>query len=587
MAALSDFLFSDGGQGFITVTRYILPVLSLWILLRCVRSVLHYKYEPETWGYLSLPDGSILPLRHWECTLGRSRFSDVVVNYPTVSRTHAAVTRSANGVWTLSDLGSAGGTFLNGEEIDSAFLRDGDTLALAGIELRFSDLSDEGRKKLSLTRSRPGWHVAPWLTFFLLTVVQFILAAQHSLANPETAGDAAMAFLMLCAVMWIYFLVMRVLRRTGFETEALAFYLTTLGLSVAASSVPGSLMKQIILILGGIVMFIALGWWLRDLRRTRFLRWPVALVALAALAVNLLLSEELFGAKNWLTVGGVTLQPSEFVKIAYIYAGAATLDRLHQGRNLFMFIGFSAVCVGALALMGDFGTALVFFVTFLMISFMRSGNLATIFLAVSGAGLAGFLAFTVKPHIAQRFANWGHVWEDVNGAGYQQTRALSAAASGGLFGKGAGNGWLHSIVAADTDMVFGMLCEEMGLIVALCAVFSLLALAAFAVRSAAQSRSSYYVIAACAAVSMMMVQLALNVFGSMDILPFTGVTFPFVSRGGSSLVSCWTLLAFIKSSDTRQNASFVVRTPSSYRGKTPLARASGDAIEADGEEAEA
>jgi len=241
--------------------------------------------------------------------------------------------------------------------------------------------------------------------------------------------------------------------------------------------------------------------------------------------------------------------------------GAATLDRLFRTRNLIVFIAFSAICVIALALMGDFGTALIFFATFLVISFMRSGSIATVALAVTGAGLAGFLVLSVKPYIAQRFATWGHAWNDVYGAGYQQTRAMSAAASGGLFGKGAGAGWLKGIVAANTDMVFGVVCEELGLIMAICAILALLVLAFFAVRSAAHGRSSYYVIAACAAVSMMLVQLGLNVFGSMDILPFTGVTFPFVSKGGTSLLSCWMLLAFVKAADTRKGASFVVKSP--------------------------
>ena len=149
----------------------------------------------------------------------------------------------------------------------------------------------------------------------------------------------------------------------------------------------------------------------------------------------------------------------------------------------------------------------------------------------------------------------------MNGVGYQQTRALSAAASGGLFGNGAGNGWLKNIVAANTDMVWAMICEELGLIVAICAILAIVALAVFTVKNAARNRSSYYVIAGCAAVTMMMVQVALNVFGSLDILPFTGVTFPFVSRGGSSLLSCWTILAYIKAADTRRGGSFIVKTP--------------------------
>ena len=104
-----------------------------------------------------------------------------------------------------------------------------------------------------------------------------------------------------------------------------------------------------------------------------------------------------------------------------------------------------------------------------------------------------------------------------------------------------------------------MVCEEEGLIIGVIMVLAVLVLALFAVRSARQGRSAYYSIAACAAMSMLLSQLALNVFGSLDILPFTGVTFPFVSRGGTSLLCCWMLMAFIKSTDNRREASFAVR----------------------------
>ena len=119
--------------------------------------------------------------------------------------------------------------------------------------------------------------------------------------------------------------------------------------------------------------------------------------------------------------------------------------------------------------------------------------------------------------------------------------------------------YLFTGFLANTDMVFGIVCEEMGLIIAVLAVLSIISLAFFAVRSAAHGRSTYYVIAACSAASLMIIQMSLNVFGSLDILPFTGVTFPFVSKGGTSLLSCWMMLAFIKATDTRKDASFVVK----------------------------
>ena len=166
-----------------------------------------------------------------------------------------------------------------------------------------------------------------------------------------------------------------------------------------------------------------------------------------------------------------------------------------------------------------------------------------------------------KPYIATRFQTWGHIWDPavVDAAGYQQSRTLTAAASGGLVGVGPGNGWLDTLPAADTDMVFGILIEEWGLIIAVLAVLSIVTLAIFAVRSIMSGRSTYYTIAACGAMSMFVFQTMLNIFGCTDILPFTGVTFPFVSNGGTSMIASWALLAFLKSADTREKASLAVK----------------------------
>ena len=199
--------------------------------------------------------------------------------------------------------------------------------------------------------------------------------------------------------------------------------------------------------------------------------------------------------------------------------------------------------------------------TFIVIAFLRSGDWATLALICGGCGAGGLVLLSVKPHVLKRFASWGHIWEDVYGAGFQQTHSLTAAASGGMVGVGAGNGWL-GVTAADTDMVFCKVCEEWGLIIAVLAVLCIVTLAVFAVRACRAGRSSFYTIAACAATSLMVFQTCLNVFGAVDILPLTGVTFPFLSNGGTSMLASWGMLAFLKASDTRQNASFAIRLPS-------------------------
>ena len=541
-------------------TRYLMPLLALWVLLRCVRSMLRERYEPETWAYLVDLNGERHPVNHWESVVGRSRSADVVLDSPSVSRVHASLQRDGAGYWTVSDLRSKGGTFVNGEEADILEpVRDGDVLEFAGEELVFQEVGREEREWLERRRTAPGRFVGPGVTLMILTLFQAFLTLEFTVsADEEYLVPICLAFLALIVLEWFCYLVMRSVRRTGFEPETIAFFLSTLGTAVAASSTPDDMFRQVLFLLIGVALFFFLGWWLRDLQRVKAVRWLAALAALGLLGITVILGEVRGGAGNWLNFGSFTIQPSELVKVLYIYTGAATLDRLFVRRNLFGFIVFAAICVCALALMGDFGTALIFFATFLVIAFMRSGSFATVFLAVAAAGMGGFLVLSVKPYVLQRFATWGHAWEDVWDSGYQQTHAMSAAASGGLFGRGAGEGGLVDITAADTDMVFAVLSEELGLIIAVLAMFAVIALAFFAVRNAARGRSTFYVIAGCSAVSMMMVQMGLNIFGSLDILPFTGVTFPFVSKGGTSLIACWMLLAFVKATDTRRDASFVV-----------------------------
>ena len=545
----------------LTASKAVLILLSFAILIRCLRSMLREKYDPEVWAYLRY-GRERYPIEHWEVIIGRAKDADVCIPEREIAWSHAVLRRNDSGQWRINDVFGRGGVWVNNIFVDDdgTDVNDGDTLNLNGIYVKFQDLSMEKREKIESKRAGVGRKYSPALTLLMLTVFQLFLLLQHAFyARPEHLADIALGFCSIIVMEWSCFNAMRIINRTGFEIETLAFYLSSLGMSVAASSTPEDLYKQILLTLAGLLLFLLCGWWQRSLQRTARARIPIALAALLLLGINVVASDVVLGARNWLEFWGFSFQPSEIVKVAYVYVGAATLDRLFRRNNLYVFIGFSAVCVMALALIGDFGTALVFFVCFLVISFMRSGSIATVMLAVTGAGLAGFLAVSARPYIAQRFASWGHVWEDIYDKGFQQTRAMSAAAAGGLFGKGAGNGWLHNIFAANTDLVFGMVCEEQGLLVALCMVAAVILLACFAVRSARSGRSAYYAIAACAAMSILLTQVALNVFGSMDILPFTGVTFPFVSRGGSSLLSCWMMMAFLKAADNRREASFAVR----------------------------
>lgn len=540
--------------------RYVFPLLALVILIRCGKSLLMFRREPEVWAWLAGPTGDRIPVMHWESLIGRGKGCDVTLEYPTISRTHAVLTRYDDGSWTIMDAGSMGGVFVNGKQQSLSVVRFGDVLSFGGVEFTLVPITQEQERIQAEARTRRAV-VRPWLTLLLLTLFQMLACAQLCVHLPEDAEAILPGFLALIAVEWGLFALLRLAKRRSFDVETVAFFLTTMGLCVVSTSTPDSIRKELIAVVCGILAYLAVSWSLRDLERAKKIRYLAAAGGILLLAANLLLGVEKFGAKNWMQFGGVSFQPSELVKICFVFAGASTLQRLMAKRNLILFIGYSAAICGCLALMNDFGTAIIFFVTFLIIAFLRSGNFATIALACAGIGFAGVLALQFKPYAMKRFSAWGHVWENAATTGYSQTRALMCIASGGLFGLGAGKGWLHHVGAADTDLVFALVSEEWGLLLAVLCVAAIVILAAFVVRSLPQGRSCFYAIGAASAVTIYVVQAMLNVFGTTDILPLTGVTFPFVSNGGSSMICVWGLLAFIKAADTRQNASFAIRLP--------------------------
>lgn len=351
---------------------------------------------------------------------------------------------------------------------------------------------------------------------------------------------------------WAYFVVASVFcGQNNFELEIIGFLFSGIGLTNVATVDNDYAIKQVVAIVLGLFLFIFM---LVVMRRTDIvmkLRMPVAFAAVGLLVANLALAKYTNGALNWITIGGMSIQPSEFVKLAFIFVGAASLDKLQSARSLTKYLIFSFGCVGALFLMKDFGTALIFFFTFIVIAFMRSGDVRTIALVCVAALLGAIMIIYFKPHVAARFKAYGHIWELINDEGMQQTRTLIYSASGGLFGLGIGKGELRNVVFASTDLAFGMICEEWGMIVGLTIVITYAFVLLYAIKVARNTRSAFYAITACAAAGLLLFQTSLNIFGVTDILPFTGVTLPFISRGGSSVISSWGMLALIKSADIR------------------------------------
>ncbi len=572
---MSDY-FARAGEAFLdlvsmgaavtTVLRYVFPVLALMILIRCAISLLGFEKQPEIWGHIAFEDGSRLPVTHWENTIGRTRRNDIQMNFDNIYKQHAVLTRYDDGSWTIGDVGGRGGIAVNGEVITGLTeVGFGDLISLNGLEVTLVPITDEEAEYVASCRTNPKHVMSPAATLILLTIFQLLTVMQLMIGcDSEYWGSIYGSFFTMAILMWGLFFFNKIMRRSGFEVETIAFFLCGMGLSVVASVVPEEMTKVMISMVIGIFLFMLIGFCMRELETAKKLRYIAAAVGPVLLIIVLIFGidpEQTGGAKAWLQIGSMTIQPSELVKISFVFAGASTLDRLMTKRNLFLFIVYSGVCCILLALCNDFGTALIYFVAFLVIAYLRSGDFATLSLICAGTGFAGIMAVRLRPHAVARFSSWRHIWDDPTGSGWQQTYALMCLAAGGLFGLGAGNGKMKYDFAPDSDVVFATVCEEWGLIIGIICVLCVICIALFAVRSASLCRSSFYAISACAAMSILLFQMILNVFGTVDFLPFTGVTFPFLSNGGSSMMAVWGLLAFVKAADTRQNASFATALP--------------------------
>ncbi len=562
-----EFLQSGVMPTVLLLVRVIVPVLALYVVWRCYTSF--KKGQRRRDPVIMLQDqgsGTSFPVLYWENSIGRSRSCDITLPDATMSRDHAVLLRRDEG-WFICDTGSKSGVLVNGKKIqDRQLVNVGDSVTMGSTTLTLwnADQKPLERRRIFTGFSRQA--ASPFVLMFLTTLVLLLMGVQGVLGG-ETLSPAALIPCAAVLVMgWgLYIFSVGIQHRVSFEIETVGILLSGIGINLLASFDLEGVTTQLAAMLLGIFLFSFLLWFMGDMDRVAKCRLWIGLGALALLGATLVFGTNTYGSTNWIRIGPLSVQPSEFVKIAFIFVGTSTLDRLQTKKNMGEFLVFTGACIGLLALMPDFGMALILFATFLILAFMRSGSVRTIALVLAGAVLAVLVVLTVKPYVLERFMGWGHVWEHVNdNMGYSQTRTLTYLASGGFFGVGLGNSYLAPVFAADSDLVFGLLCEEQGLLLGLVVLFAFVLFVFYARSDVTRSRSTFFSIAACSAAGMLLFQAALNVFGATDVLPMTGVTLPFISAGGSSMLAVWGLLAFLKASDER---TYAARRASRHRAK--------------------
>ena len=280
----------------------------------------------------------------------------------------------------------------------------------------------------------------------------------------------------------------------------------------------------------------------RYVRHWKVLVWVIALCAAGFLALPLVIGTEQNGATNWINVAGTSIQPSEIVKLALLLVLSHSMSR----RQFWPWVLFTLYCLAVLMLQKDLGTALIYYITALLLFFAGTGNLPLTGIGLLGGAGAAVLGYKMFAHVKKRVAIWQNPWLYYETSGYQIAQILMAIASGGLFGVGLGLGAPRVIPVYFTDCIFAVICEQFGIVfgILVLVMYGILILRGTAIATGA--RHSFYAMLAMGATVMLGVQTFVIIGGVLKLIPLTGVTMPFVSYGGTSLVSCMGLIGLLQ-----------------------------------------
>ncbi len=323
---------------------------------------------------------------------------------------------------------------------------------------------------------------------------------------------------------------------------SLTNFLCALGILVLYTTNPRYAYSQAVYYFIGLLAMVVCIYVVRLIRSFRVLVWPMMAASLVLLALPLVIGEETNGATNWFYVGNISVQPSEIVKLCLVIV----LARCMADRRFLTWLAFAVGCLGLLMLQKDLGTALMYYGTALLLYFASSGNLLMTGLGLAGGAGAAALGYRMFAHVKRRVAIWQNPWSDYDNAGYQIIHGLMAIASGGLFGVGLGLGSPRTIPVYHTDFIFAVICEQFGLIFGLCVLLMYVAIIWRGATVAMAARSSFHGLVAMGCTVLLGLQTFVIIGGVLKLIPLTGVTMPFVSYGGTSLISSLCLVGLLQ-----------------------------------------
>lgn len=332
-----------------------------------------------------------------------------------------------------------------------------------------------------------------------------------------------------------------------------ASVLAVVGVAMLYRINPNTVIKQLIWIALGIIGYILIVVILPDLKSFAKYKNVYMIITLVLMPLALIFGTEQFGAKNWILIGPISFQPSEFAKIAlvlYLAAALATYESKksfkEEVKQLFQPALVAGFSMGCMVLQRDLGSALIFFGISITLLYVATSKKKYVFTALGLAAIGSVAGYTMFGHVRERVMIWRDPWKYALGSSYQIVEGMYSIAAGGLFGVGLGQGHFQNLPVKESDMIYAIICEEFGIIFAIGLMIIYFLLFYRGIRAAFVTKDSYSQLIAVGFSTMIACQTLVIIGGIFSVIPLTGITLPIISYGGSSVLTIFFALGILQ-----------------------------------------
>lgn len=302
-------------------------------------------------------------------------------------------------------------------------------------------------------------------------------------------------------------------------------------------------LKQFKIVTLSIVIGLVIPFLIKKLKFLKNLTWVYGLVGIIPLLAVAIMGPVTHGSKISYSIGGYTFQPSEFVKIVFVFFIASMLAASKDFFQIIIASMAAAIHVIILVISKDLGSAVIFFVTYVIMVFIATHNYFYFFVGLAAGAVASVVAYNLFSHVRVRVQAWLDPFTYIDGSGYQISQSLFAIGTGGWFGMGLCQGDPTSIPYVEEDSVFSAIAEEMGVLFALCVILICVSCFIMFMNISMRIKEEFYRYIAVGLSVTYIFQVFLTIGGGTKFIPLTGVTLPLISYGGSSVLT--TIIMFL------------------------------------------